>query len=123
MNFSLTLSLMTAMAVMTILKPSCCEASGTISLQSTNGSTSTTSMVCDSRRKEECLIGPLDDDLEFQMPSEISHRILAQPLKFSQRSLNRGRVCDRKGRVTQNCLPNPDKKNKETCDPYKRKGC
>ncbi|EXB77676.1 hypothetical protein L484_018193 [Morus notabilis] len=40
------------MAVMTILKPSCCEASGTISLQSINGSTSTTSMVCEHRRKE-----------------------------------------------------------------------
>ncbi|EXC18640.1 hypothetical protein L484_001103 [Morus notabilis] len=113
---------MTAMAVMTILKPCCCEASGTISLQSINGSTSTTSMVCDSRRKEECLIGPLDDELQFQMPSEISRRILAPQNKLTPKAQNPGRVCDRKGvRYTPRCLPDAENKKRETPDTYKRR--
>ncbi|PON73658.1 hypothetical protein TorRG33x02_249160 [Trema orientale] len=51
-----------------------CGASGTMPLKSF-GNASTRS-ICDDGHGEECLIAQLEVDLEFQMPSETSRRVL-----------------------------------------------
>lgn len=117
------LVLITTMAVI-LLEPSCCGASGTISPKSINA-TGTTSMICESNM-EECLIAGLDEELEFQMPSEISRRIVAiDNSRLTQKvSFNGGQTaCGRNGKYRP-CGPNANNKKQETCNnPYKRAGC
>ncbi|GMN64020.1 hypothetical protein TIFTF001_033087 [Ficus carica] len=115
---------MTRMVVI-ILEPSCCGASRTISPRSINA-TSTTSMTCDSR-VEECLIAGLDEELEIQMPYEISRRIVATNYnRLTQTAAynpSQAAACGWNGKYRP-CSPNNKTKNQETCNnPYKRAGC
>uniref|UniRef100_A0A803RB96 Uncharacterized protein n=1 Tax=Cannabis sativa TaxID=3483 RepID=A0A803RB96_CANSA len=84
--------------VMIVLRTSCqCGASDTISVNIHNTTTTITS-VCSGK---ECLIAQQDVDLELQMPSEITRRVLAKqnnPITYAISDPNNpNRVCGFKG--------------------------
>ncbi|GMN35740.1 hypothetical protein TIFTF001_045055 [Ficus carica] len=119
-NACLTLLVMTVMAV-NMLEPSCCGAStGSISSKNMNG-TSIPFMICDSS-KEECLIAQLNDEqMEFQMPSEISRRVL-DTIRFSEKSGTAGKpACERRLlQYSQSCLPRINTHPNQKCVDYTR---
>ena len=97
------------------------SASTEILLKKSNSSTSP-DVVCDSHNKEECLIGDQDLEMEFQMESETSGRVLLSfpsPTRVSLKAYS-AVSCDRR-RFDPSCIgkrfPGP---KKDTCDVYKR---
>ncbi|KAM6572975.1 hypothetical protein CsatA_017055 [Cannabis sativa] len=88
--------------VMIVLRTSCqCGASDTISVNIHNTTTTITS-VCHGK---ECLIALQDMDLELQMPSEISRRVLAkQNHRIVYRVGDAIKICGIQGKK---CAANP----------------
>ncbi|KAF3444884.1 hypothetical protein FNV43_RR14580 [Rhamnella rubrinervis] len=120
------LSLTVVLVMMVVIVPSPNNqrrrsASAEILPKKSNSSTSP-AVACDSHNKEECLIGDHDLEMEFQMESETSERLLLSFPRPTIRSLNPQDAvsCDRR-RFDPSCIGKPfHGPKKDTCSVYKR---